>query len=162
LTISHIGGRGGRLRRGAGVVEGGAVEVGGQRLTGQVLAREVGGLRLHVRAEAAGALGLANLGQGPLAGAAPEELGHVAAQRAHAAVDPAVQGFLVAQHAVALAQALVLGQVRVLVDLGLPAVQPAESPGGGDLLGVVALEEVLGVGPAAEFGGEGVVGARVL
>lgn len=97
------------------------------------------------------------------AGAALEQWGQLADEHPDGAVDLAGQGGLVALDAVELVQALVFGQGGVLEELGLPAVQPPEAPGGGgDLLGVVPLQEVAGVDLGGELFEEGVEGAGVL
>jgi hypothetical protein len=97
------------------------------------------------------------------AGAALEQRGHVPAQHLHAGVDLAVQGGLVAHHPVEPLQGLVLGDVRVLEELGLPALEAPEPPGGGgDLLGVVLLQEVAGLDLAGEGVEEGLVALGVL
>ena len=141
-VLSSVGSSGWRVGRG---FEAGEVQTGRGEGGIQDLARPV--RHPLFRAGVAGAVGIGRpqVVQGRLAGAVGEELGHVAGEHLDAGVDLAVQGGLVAQHPVQLGQRLVLGQRRVLEELGLPAVEAAQPPGGGgDLLDVVPFEQVLG------------------
>jgi len=68
----------------------------------------------------------------------------------------------VAQDFVELVQTGVLGERVVLEELGLPAVEAAQTPGGGgDLLDVVVLEEVARAELFGEFVGDLLVAVRV-
>ena len=95
------------------------------------------------------------VGEGLAAGTALVELGHVLVEHLDGGVNLAVQVGLMAQDFVQFVQALVLSERAVLEDLGLPAVESAETPGGGgDLFDVVLFEEALGLELCAEFLGD--------
>ena len=73
------------------------------------------------------------------------KLGHVLVEHLDRRVNLTVQVGLMAQNFVELVEALVFGERVILKELCLPAVEPAETPGGGgDLFDVVAFEEVGG------------------
>ena len=91
---------------------------------------------------AAVALGDLGIFQYLIPNALGEELWGILVQHLDGGVNLAVQGGLVAHGAVEPVQAFAFGEGFILKELGLPAVEAAETPGGGgDLFDVVAFEE---------------------
>ena len=91
---------------------------------------------------AAVALGDLGIFQYLIPNALGEELWGILVQHLDGGVNLAVQGGLVAHGSVEPVQPLVFGEGFILKELGLPAVEASETPGGGgDLFDVVTFEE---------------------
>ena len=141
------------VERGGGQGFGGLL--GGAAESGQVILDAEGDNHLILQVGAAFPLEHPQVFLHLFAGASGEELRGISIEHSDGGVNLAVQGGLMAHGAFEPFEALVFGQRRVLKQLGLPAVETAQTPGGGgDLFDIVAFEQGLGRKLGHPFGFE--------